>query len=539
MNREYLNLKIMKTHIFLSILFFSVSFCFSQSSNSKDCPVTIFYGLNESHSTDWAKCTKEGLIGISYYNKSNQNLYYKTIQPDGYENEEVVATGEHLEICVLLIDSYSKPHIFVASSNDLEQTIKHYFKNTNNQWENELIVSFYNEGGKFIYELSADIGSDDSFHLLVLKTPTNPDSENYYDAFKNAHLYYITNADGSWQKELINIYDTIWTLDEYSKNMNRQDITVDSEGFVHVIFGEQINSSSRLYYTTNKSGVWTSEIASDYLPGTRDDGGWYSSICLDNNDIPYISCTYIGRVSSGSAMYAKLLFVTRNTDGTWNLETVANADDGYYGSDGRDYTGGITHLVFDKYNKPHIIFTDIASSHAGMNYLNLGNIRHAVKENDEWNITTIYRQALPSAFFNATEMYSMCLLISENTGKIQVIGQELTVSSSTNYNVELINVVVEQGNSIEDEAKENSLLNIYPNPVKNETTISFDLISAKNSMLLLYNLNGEIIYDFCNQKLINGENIIIFNTENLVEEIYFIKLFTSGKNYVNKMILVK
>jgi len=532
----------MKKYILITILLFFINYGFTQSIDSKDCPVTIFYGLNESHSTDWAKCTSDGLVGISYYDKTSQYLYYKTIQPDGIENIEIVTNGEHLEISVLLLDSYSKPHIFIASSNDIEQTIKHYFKNINNQWENELVVSFYNEGGKFIYELSADIGIDNSFHLLILKTRSNPDSDDYYYAFINSNLYYVTNVSGNWQSDLVQNYNAVPTCDEYVKALNRQDITVDKQGFVHIVFGKLPLSSffpSQLCYATNNSGTWIVEIASNYSTGTKDDGGWFPSLCLDNNEIPNISCTYISRVSTGSAMSAKLLFLTKNSNGTWNSEIVANADDGYYGSDGRDYTGGITHLVFDKNNLPHIIFSDIASSHAGMNYFNLGNIRHAIKENNLWNISTIYRQPLPSGFFNSKEMYSMCLLISENINKIQVIGQELTVNSSSDYDVELINIVINDLNTIDEKIVDNTLLFNYPNPFSTETTINFNLKSETYTTLIISDLKGEIISTIVDKKLSAGFNSVNFNAENLTNGIYFCKLITPEKECVSKMIMVK
>jgi len=398
-------------------------------------PVTIFYGLNESHSKSWAQITNDGLIGISYFKRSageryTGDLIYKSIQPDGTEKDEIVSTGNSLEVSVLVFDSQSKPHIFVASSDEVDQTIVHFFKSSDIAWSSENIVHFNNEGGKYIYEMSAERGPDNLFHLLVLKTRSNPDSEDYYYAYKNAHLYHLNNdQNGNWQKELIYNYDTVWTLDEYSKALNRQDMKVDKNGKIHVVFNKQINSSSRLEYATNKNGCWEIETAVNFSAGTRDDGGWFPSLALDNEDQPYVSCVYVGRCSSGSATYAKLLFVSRD-ENSWTQEIIAANDDGYYGSDGRNYTGALSHLVFDKNNQPHIVFSDIASSHSAMNYWNLGNIRYAVKENDNWMISTIYEQPLPNGFFNAVEMYGMCLLISDNVDKIRVSDSSLLLTAA-------------------------------------------------------------------------------------------------------------
>ncbi len=531
----------------------------SRKSEGSRTPVTIFYGLNESHSRSWAQCTKDGLAGISYFRLDSNNannegcLIYRTIQTDNTVIEDTVTIGTRMEISVLLFDSLSNPHIFVASSDTNDQIIQHYFKNDNNVWIGETIIHFFGEGGKHIYELSADNGPNNSFHLLALKTRSNPDSDDYYYAFINAHLYHITNSNGVWQKELIHNYDTFWTMDEYVKSANRQDIKVDNDGFIHVVFGEQINglsnySPSRLCYSTNRSGDWVIETAADYLPGRRDDGGWFPSLCLDNNGRPNISCTYIGRFSSGSATHAKLLFVYQISHGVWENETVATGDDGYYGSDGRDYTGGLTHLVFDKYNTPRIIFSDIASSHAGMNYFNLGNIRYAVKINNSWNISTIYRQPLPNGFFNATEMYAMCLLIAENTDKIQVVGQQLVVNSSTDYHVTLVHTVIDNSAGIKESSDGFVFLQNFPNPFNPRTSIQYQIPAAAHVTIKIYNLLGQEVATILSQRQTAGNYAINWNgkTSNGSQSssgtyVYRMVAKSADKTYVlsKKMLLLK
>ncbi|MFC2121680.1 hypothetical protein ACFLTI_08810 [Bacteroidota bacterium] len=44
----------------------------NQTYNTKNetAPVKIFYGLNESHSRSWAQCADKGLVGISFFNKT-------------------------------------------------------------------------------------------------------------------------------------------------------------------------------------------------------------------------------------------------------------------------------------------------------------------------------------------------------------------------------------------------------------------------------------------------------------------------------------
>ena len=203
----------------------------------------------------------------------------------------------------------------------------------------------------------------------------------------------------------------------------------------------------------------------------------------------------------------KLLFVSKEGN-TWEQEIIADSDDGYYGTDGRRYTGGLIHLVFDKNNIPHIIFSDIASSHAGMNYFNLGNIRYAVKEVDEWKISKIYEQPLPNGFTNATEMYGMCLLISNEIDKIQIIGQEIKVASDE-YDMSFVNFIVQEAtvNIIEPTIKNDYNFMAYPNPFKSGIYFSFNFETNAQIKLQIYNINNQLITTLYNEYVTKGNKI--------------------------------
>jgi hypothetical protein len=408
---------------------------------------TIYYGLNESHSRDWAQVTYEGTVGIVYFQRYSGDsdggiVHYKTIGADGSESIESVTAGSRLETSVLLYDASSNPHVFVASSNDADQTIDHYRRDVSGHWRQETVVHFHGEGGKAIYELSADIGPDSSFHLLILKTRSNIDSDDFNDAWKDANLYYLSNVSGAWEKDLIQSYDMAYNHDWHIKSSNRQDIAVDKLGNVHVVYAEQydgVPDPSRLRYATNATGTWVVETAVGYSTGTRDQAGLFPSLALDANDVPHISYVYVARVTTGSATRSTLMLLTRSGPGSWQSETVADRDDGYYGGDGRMHTGGLSHLVFDSHNKPRIAFSDLASTHgSGPQGVNVGNIRYGVFEDGAWHINTIYRQPLPTGFHAATEMHGLCLLVSESTNTIHVVGQELVIRSELEYSSNLL-----------------------------------------------------------------------------------------------------
>ena len=117
-----------------------------------------------------------------------------------------------------------------------------------------------------------------------------------------------------------------YTYDHYIKSSRRQDIQIDSDGFVHVVYAEQVaasNDPSRLWYATNRKGFWEKEIALSNEFGVRDDAGWFPSLSLDNGNVPHVACMYVNRVMTYSAVYCKLYFLKRLFKDNWHKEVVA------------------------------------------------------------------------------------------------------------------------------------------------------------------------------------------------------------------------
>jgi len=424
-------------------------------SSGEVFPITIHYGLNDSHSNHWVQLSAAGVVGIVYGKGivvgdigQTGDLIYHTIQADGSEREEVVTRGSGVNKSVLLYDAGSKPHLFYARSDDSDQFIYHFFKNHLGDWLSETVINFAGEGGKYIYEISADIGRDDAIHLLVLKSRSNPDSPDYNWAFLDSNLYHITNRSGTWEKHWIKNYDTFYTYDVDTKTLRRQDMAVDDDGHVHVVFGEQIDvlgddscATGRLHYATNKTGEWVIELALEPITHPHE-AGWSPSLCLDHRGRPAVASTYVARVLTLSMSDAHLAYSVRQDDGTWHTTVVADEADGYLGTDGGKYTGALPHLKFDRQNRPHIVFSDIASSHGPYNYINIGQIRYAAFNGRSWDLTTVYRQPSPQAFYTASEMGGQCLVISEDGERIQVVGQELITTSKGVYTYQLVHFVI-------------------------------------------------------------------------------------------------
>ena len=524
-------------------------------------PAVIHYGLNDSHSKSWVQENANGVIGVSYFQRYEGDytdgvLIYETIQPDGSCSLDTVISSTRLEKSVLLFDVTSDPHIFVARSNDEDQVIEHYYRDNSDTWQNDTIYNFHGVGGKFIYELSADAGPDGSFHLLILKSRSNIDSSDYNWAWLDSYLYYMTNASGPWTVELIRNYDMGYTYDTDIKTSCRQDIKVDSEGFVHVVFREQINASddpSRLWYGTNKGGTWSYEIAFSNYFGIRDDVGWFPSLCLDNDDIPHIACMYVHRVYTRSVVYCKLYFLKRLGSSNWQSEIVADSDDGYYASDGRSYTGGLAHLVFDADNRPHIAFSDIASAHWGDNnscVLNVGNIRYAVLKNGVWNLKTIYHQPKPLASYNAFEMHALCLVVSDKTDSIRIIGEEMEITDFYAYDSKLVEF---SWSDITTKAHEEyrkvlpyqfRLHQNYPNPFNPVTMIEYSLPWKSHVTIEVFNLLGQRVRTLVDKEMSSGSYTAFWDGtstdgQKVTTGVYLYRLKAGDHVETKKMLLLK
>jgi hypothetical protein len=524
--------------------------------HSEQFRALIYYGMNGSHSRGWVQVDNGGAVGISVFERfpdspSEGILSYRTVGPDGSRNTDTITTGSRLEKTVLLYDDADRPHIFVATSDTSTQMISRYTKDDSGQWSCDTLTQFHNEAGKFIYEISADKGPDDSFHILMLITRSDIDSDDFWDAWQGCQIYLLDNAEGYWWAKQVRWYDMPYTADHYIKSSSRQDLKVDADGYVHIVIGEQVGEASRLLYITDKYGSWQTEVVLNYDYETRDDAGWFPSLCLDHAGVPHVSCMYVHRYPAGSAISSKLVFVRRVGPDNWVSETVADTDDGYYGTDGRAFTGGMSHLVFDHNDAPHIIFSDIASSHwNGINHLNAGNIRLAVYRDGAWDVTTVYRQPLPDGFFDATEMHGMCLAMSAGSDTIRVIGQELEIFDTANYTCRLIDFSWGKTPTYVEESTTHlpsSMLfvsPIFPNPLNSSATIQFSLRARAKITATVYNLLGQRVTTLVDGELGAGEHSLFWSgTDNRGEPVssgvYFCRFRVKDQVETRKILLTR
>ena len=71
-----------------------------------------------------------------------------------------------------------------------------------------------------------------------------------------------------------------------------------------------------------------------------------------------------------------------------------------------------------------------------------------------------------------------------------------------------------------------SSLNIYPNPVKSSSTIEFNTSRFTNCLIDIYDLAGQKISTIINESVAAGVHSYTFNSSNLPQGVYFVKLVT-------------
>jgi hypothetical protein len=79
----------------------------------------------------------------------------------------------------------------------------------------------------------------------------------------------------------------------------------------------------------------------------------------------------------------------------------------------------------------------------------------------------------------------------------------------------------------------------YPNPFNPTTTINFDLPTAGQVNLSVYNMNGQLVNTLIDSKMNAGQNVANFDASNLSSGVYFYTLTANESTETRKMILMK
>jgi hypothetical protein len=87
-----------------------------------------------------------------------------------------------------------------------------------------------------------------------------------------------------------------------------------------------------------------------------------------------------------------LYYYTRDANGSWTQQLVADSAAGYIAGDGNKGTGFTPYLRFDSRGRPNIAFCDDAAQHFPFQNEYAGNLRHAWHDGVRWLTRTVYEQ---------------------------------------------------------------------------------------------------------------------------------------------------
>lgn len=89
---------------------------------------------------------------------------------------------------------------------------------------------------------------------------------------------------------------------------------------------------------------------------------------------------------------------------------------------------------------------------------------------------------------------------------------------------------------VEDISTKVADLNIFPNPISSQFSISFDLKEADNVSAQLYSLDGKLMKELINEKMNSGNVNQQFDVNDLAAGIYLVKLNVGGATITKKIV---
>jgi CubicO group peptidase (beta-lactamase class C family) len=122
----------------------------------------------------------------------------------------------------------------------------------------------------------------------------------------------------------------------------------------------------------------------------------------------------------------------------------------------------------------------------------------------------------------------------ENTAIVVTTNSEQYVDPIVEY---LFDYALQIVSTPEIPQKEQTVLNIYPNPSSGSSSIKINLPEKENVCLSVYNINGQIVKNLYQDFMDKGPNELILDCNNLTSGIYLINLKTENVILTKKLII--
>jgi hypothetical protein len=295
---------------------------------------------------------------VSYYGVANGDLKYAYYDGSDWQLQTVDSAGDVGKYTSIALDSSNRPHISYYDGTNLDLKYA-YWDGT--QWQVETVDSNGNVG---------------EYSSIALDSNGRPHI-SYHDT-TNLDLKYAYWDGTQWQVE---------TVDSDGKTGEWTSIAIDTNDRLHISYydtysgppavGEPVIRTEDLMYAYWDGTQWQVETVDR---GT-DNIGEYSSIALDSNNRPHISCydDIYSNIPHYNLVYACW-------DGSqWQFTTVDDDTDSFAGG---DIVGKYSSIALDSRGRPHISYYD------GTNL----DLKYAYWDGTQWEVETVDSNGNVGAF---------------------------------------------------------------------------------------------------------------------------------------------
>ncbi len=153
-------------------------------------------------------------------------------------------------------------------------------------------------------------------------------------------------------------------------------------------------------------------------------------------------------------------------------------------------------------------------------------------------------------FYNQVPLYYTS--IANDAGNYKTIGSVFEfggLQDGAATKAELMYKILEFFGDIVTNTKENHIkrklsLTVYPNPIKNQATILFNLNQSERVAISIYNLNGQRIRNLCDREFAEGVHKLHWDGTNQFQQklpagIYFVKMQVEGAVHTHKVAVME
>lgn len=158
-----------------------------------------------------------------------------------------------------------------------------------------------------------------------------------------------------------------------------------------------------------------------------------------------------------------------------------------------------------------------------------------------WDDGSSISAPFPSHTYSNPGYYNICLSINDSIGCKSTYCDSSTYiqRNSSNNTIIQITVLNALSTGIANISNNSDALELFPNPVRDLSLLSFTLSRTQKVNLLLFNNSGRLIQTIVDSQFQEGKNTITLNVEMLSSGIYFLKLEGEDFSETRKVSVIK